>query len=168
MHYSSAFQVSSPNFKAGSAGLFSCRTAAAQKGRLVLIRQLSWPAPGERGSLMTRALAFGSIPSVPMRRHTEITQFVPRQSDGNRYKRSTGGVEGMTVVAPSWLRRHMSFPPLHRRKLHSTNPLERLNGETSGAQRRSVSSLERMPSPASWALSCWNRMTSGRSSAHAT
>lgn len=60
---------------------------------------------------------------------------------------------------------YMSFPPQHRTKLHSTNPLERLNGEIKRRTEVMASSPTKMPSPASSALSCWNRMMKERSSA---
>ncbi|KHA65706.1 IS256 family transposase [Sphingomonas sp. Ant20] len=42
---------------------------------------------------------------------------------------------------------YMSFPPQHRTKLHSTNPLERLNGEIKRRTNVVASSPTRMPSP---------------------
>jgi hypothetical protein len=72
---------------------------------------------------------------------------------------------------------YMTFPTQHRAKLHSTNPLERLNGEIkrrteslpSGLTRgSSASSRTRPPSQGSSAPSCSNRMTNGPSNAPAT
>jgi putative transposase len=48
---------------------------------------------------------------------------------------------------------YMDFPAPHRTKLHSTNPLERLNGEVKDAPTWSASSPTTPPSPASSALS---------------
>jgi putative transposase len=63
---------------------------------------------------------------------------------------------------------YMSFPKEHRAKLHSTNPLERLNGEVSAAPRWSASFPTRPRSPASSGRSCSSRTTSGRCSGPAT
>ena len=70
---------------------------------------------------------------------------------------------------------YMTFPPAHRAKLHSTNPLGRLNGEI---KRRTevvgmlasptFSSPTRPPSSGSSAPSCWSRTMTGWSSARAT
>lgn len=59
----------------------------------------------------------------------------------------------------------MTFPKDHRPKIHSINPLERLNGEI---KRSSASSPTRMPSRASSARSWSNRTMNGQSSAAAT
>jgi transposase-like protein len=61
---------------------------------------------------------------------------------------------------------YMSFPAAHRTKLHSVNPLERLNG--GAAPTWSASSPTRPRSPASSAPSCSSSPTSGRSSGPAT
>ena len=63
---------------------------------------------------------------------------------------------------------YMSFPAAHRVKLHSTNPLERLTARSSAGPRWSASSPTRLPSHASSARSCSNRMTNGPSSGRAT
>ena len=69
---------------------------------------------------------------------------------------------------------YMSFPPQHRVKLHSTNPLERLNGEIkrasmwSGLRARARRSPTGTPSPVWSVPSDSNRTTSGPSSAPAT
>jgi putative transposase len=63
---------------------------------------------------------------------------------------------------------YMGFPTQHRVKLHSTNPLERLNGAINAGPRWSVSSPTRRPTRAASARSCWNRTTSGPCSAPAT
>lgn len=62
----------------------------------------------------------------------------------------------------------MTCPTQHRAKLHSTNPLERLNGGSSAAPRSSASSPTKRRSPGSSAPSCSNRTTNGPSSAPAT
>jgi transposase-like protein len=62
----------------------------------------------------------------------------------------------------------MSFPKDHRPKIHSTNPLERLNARSSAAPRLSASSPMSNPLPAWSAPSCSNRTTNGRSSGRAT
>ena len=70
---------------------------------------------------------------------------------------------------------YMAFPPAHRAKLHSTNPLERLNGEI----KRRTEVVGMLASPAfgsrtrprsygSSAPSCWSRTMNGWSSARAT
>lgn len=64
---------------------------------------------------------------------------------------------------------YMTFPAAHRAKLHSTNPLERLNGEIK--RRTEVVGLvspTRRRSCGSSAPSCSSRTTSGPSSAPAT
>jgi transposase-like protein len=59
----------------------------------------------------------------------------------------------------------MTFPTQHRIKQHSTNPIERLNCETKRRTCGSTSSPTKMPSSASSARSCSNRMINGPSSA---
>ena len=62
---------------------------------------------------------------------------------------------------------YMGFPAAHRAKLHSTNPIERLNGEIKRRTEVVASSPTRRRSPASSARSSWNRTTNGPSSAPA-
>jgi putative transposase len=54
---------------------------------------------------------------------------------------------------------YMGFAPTHRAKLHSTKPIERLNGEIKRRTDGSASFQMRPRSVASWAPSCWSRMT---------
>ncbi|MET3598043.1 transposase-like protein [Mesorhizobium shonense] len=62
---------------------------------------------------------------------------------------------------------YMTFPKQHQAKLHSTNPIERLNGEIK-RQTWSASSRTTMPSSASSARCCMSRMTNGPCSGPAT
>jgi putative transposase len=59
---------------------------------------------------------------------------------------------------------YMTFPGQHRTKLHSTNPLERLNKEVSAGPTSSESSPTRTASSASSAPSSSSRMTRGSDS----
>ena len=63
---------------------------------------------------------------------------------------------------------YMDFPPAHRTKLHSTNPLERLNGEVKRRTDVAASFPTRPRSPASSGQSCSSRTMSGPFSAHVT
>jgi putative transposase len=62
----------------------------------------------------------------------------------------------------------MSFPKDHRPKIHSTNPLGRLNGEIKRRIDVVGIFLTRTPSPAWSARSCSSRTMNGRCSAPAT
>ena len=83
--------------------------------------------------------------------------------------------DGSLVQAETDVLAYMAFPKEHRTKLHSNNPIERLNGEI---KRRTevvgmlaspaFGSPTRPPSSAWWAPSCSNRTTSGPSSGRAT
>ena len=57
---------------------------------------------------------------------------------------------------------YMNFPVQHRPKLHSTNPLERLNGEIKRRAMSSGSSPTRTPSSASSVPCCCSSKRSGR------
>ena len=59
---------------------------------------------------------------------------------------------------------YMSFPKEHRAKLHSTNRIERLNGEIKRRTEVVGISPTMRPSSGSSAHCCWSRMTNGRSS----
>jgi transposase-like protein len=63
---------------------------------------------------------------------------------------------------------YMDFPSAHRTKLHSTNGLERLNGEVKRRTDVVASSPMKRPSTASSAPSCWSRMMNGQCSGRAT
>ena len=75
--------------------------------------------------------------------------------------------EMMDAAEPDVLA-YMAFPRAHRAKLHSTNPIERLNSEIKRRTDVVVSSRTRPPSSGSSAPSCSSRTTSGPSSAPAT
>jgi transposase-like protein len=62
----------------------------------------------------------------------------------------------------------MSFPPAHRPKLHSTNPIERLNGAIKRRTEVVAASPTPRPSFASSALSSWSKTMNGPSNAPAT
>lgn len=62
---------------------------------------------------------------------------------------------------------YMTFPAQHRAKLHSTNPIERLNGEIKRRTMSSASSPTRTPSSV-WERSSSNKTMNGPSSALAT
>jgi transposase-like protein len=60
---------------------------------------------------------------------------------------------------------YLGFPKEHRAKIHSTNPLERLNGEV----KRRTEVVGIFPNEAAWsAPSSWNRTMNGRCSAPTT
>lgn len=63
---------------------------------------------------------------------------------------------------------YMTFPREHRAKLHSTNPIERLNGEIKRRTEVVGISQTKPPSPVSSEPSSWNSPTNGPSSAHVT
>ena len=63
---------------------------------------------------------------------------------------------------------YMTFPQQHRAKLHSTNPLERVNGEIKRRTEVVGTFPTRPPLLASSAPSFSSRTTSGPSSAPAT
>jgi transposase-like protein len=63
---------------------------------------------------------------------------------------------------------YMTFPKEHRAKLHSTNPLERVNGEIKRRTEVAASSRTRPPSPAWSAPSCSSRTMNGPCSEPAT
>jgi transposase-like protein len=63
---------------------------------------------------------------------------------------------------------YMDFPAAHRTKRHSTNSLERLNGEVKRRLTSPASSPMKRRSTAWSVLSCSSRTTNGRFSAPAT
>ena len=63
---------------------------------------------------------------------------------------------------------YMTFPAMHRTKLHSTNPIDVSTARSSDAPMSSASSPTRMPSSAWSAPSCSNRTMNGRCNAPAT
>jgi transposase-like protein len=63
---------------------------------------------------------------------------------------------------------YITFPPQHRTKLDSANPIERLNGEISGEPKWLASSPTRTPLSVSSARSCSSRTINRPSSAPAT
>src|SRR3954468_20743840 len=63
---------------------------------------------------------------------------------------------------------YMDFPPAHRTKLHSTNPLQPGTARSSGAPMSSASFPTRPRSPASSEQSCSSRTMNGPFSAHVT
>jgi transposase-like protein len=63
---------------------------------------------------------------------------------------------------------YMSFPAAHRAKLHSTNPIERLNGEIKRRAEVVGTFPTRRRSSGSSARFSWNRTTNGPSSAPVT
>ncbi len=63
---------------------------------------------------------------------------------------------------------YMTFPPQHRTKLHSTNPIKRRNGEIKRRPWWSASSSTKTRLFASLARSCLSKTMNGPSSAPAT
>jgi len=60
---------------------------------------------------------------------------------------------------------HMSFPKEHRSKIYSTNPLERLNGETKRRTDVVETSFPLKPLSIGWSVPCCSsRTTSGHCS----
>ena len=64
-----------------------------------------------------------------------------------------------------WIDATYTFPAAHRAKLHSTNPIERLNGEIKRRTEVLGISPTKRPSPALLERSSFNRMMSGPCSA---